>query len=172
MPANISFGILAFHPLGWMLMLAVIGMEAVFLRCFLGSHPTKRNHLFVCFVANVVSGIMGFAITMAINGGWWLVIWMPWVTSHEASREQWPQLTAYMGVAYSLSVLIESAVVKAMLPREATRRVLLVEAASNLLSAVFLLAVFWAMGGVPGLNSREEAKQRPNSQAAPPLRAA
>src|SRR5688500_8170016 len=99
MLANVSFGIFAFHPLGWMLMLAVIGMEAVSMRRFLGSHPTKRNHFFVSLIANAVSGIMGFAISLAINGGWWLVIWVPWVTSNEASREQWPELATFMGVA-------------------------------------------------------------------------
>jgi hypothetical protein len=148
--SNVSFGIFAFHPLGWGLMLAVIAMEAVALRTFLRGESQKRNHFLVSLVANAASGAAGFVISMGITGGWWLVIWVPWVTANEASHDQWPELAAFMGVAYVLSVLIESAVVKAMLPQAPATRLLAVQILSNLFSSIFLLSVFWAMEGVPG----------------------
>jgi hypothetical protein len=150
MLANVSFGILAFHPIGWGLMLAVIGIEAVMLRRFSGATATTPRLFLVSAVANGVSGAVGFAVSLWLSGGWWLVVWVPWVTANEAVRSQWPQLAAYMAVAFALSVVIETAVTKAMLPRVSFSRVAAVVAATNLVTSLLLMAVFWSLGGVPG----------------------
>lgn len=150
MLANVSFGILVFHPIGCALMLAVIGLEATLLRRFGGATATTPRFVLVSAVANAVSGAVGFGVSLWLNGGWWLVVWVPWVTANEASLGQWPKLAVYMAVAYVLSVLIETAVVKAMLPRMPLGRVVVVQAAVNLVSSLLLMAVFWGLGGVPG----------------------
>lgn len=150
MLANVSFGIFAFHPLGWALMLAVIGMEALALRALPGAQP-RRNRFVVSLASNALSGIVGFVVSMGLTGGWWLVVWVPWVTANEASYKHWPKLIAFMGIAYVASVVIESYVVKSLLPHATTKHVVMVLAIANLASSIFLLAVFWTIGGVPGL---------------------
>ena len=150
MLANVSFGILAFHPIGWALMLAVIGVEAVMLRRFCNADATTPRLFLVSAVANGVSGAVGFAVSLWLNGGWWLVVWVPWVTANEAVRSQWPQLAAYMAIAYALSVVIETVVARAMLPSVSLTRVAAVVAATNLVTSLSLMAVFWSLGGVPG----------------------
>lgn len=150
MLANVSFGILVLHPIGWGLMLAVIGVEALLLRRFSGATATTQRYFLVSAVANAVSGAVGFAASIWLNGGWWLVVWVPWVTANEAGMHQWPKLAVYMAVAYALSVVIEAAVVKLMLPRVSLGRVLAVQIAVNLVTSLLLIAVFWSLGGVPG----------------------
>jgi len=150
MLANVSFGILAFTPIGLGLMLAVIAIEAVLLHRFGGTTATTRRLFLVSAVANGVSGAVGFAVSIWLNGGWWLVVWVPWVTANEAVRTQWPELTAYMAVAFFASIVIETAIVKLMLPRVGLGRVAAVVAASNIATSLLLMAVFWSLGGVPG----------------------
>jgi len=150
MLANVSFGILAFHPIGWGLMLAVIAVEAVMLRRFSGADAATSRTFLVSAVANGVSGAVGFAVSLWLNGGWWLVVWVPWVTANEAVRSQWPELAVYMAVAYVLSVVIEIAVTKAMLPSVALGRFAAIQVTTNLVTSLLLMAVFWSLGGVPG----------------------
>jgi hypothetical protein len=150
MLANVSFGILAFHPIGWSLMLAVIAVEAVMLRRFSGADAATSRMFLVSAVANGVSGAVGLAVSLWLNGGWWLVVWVPWVTANEVVRSQWPELAVYMAIAFALSVAIETAVTKAMLPNISPGRVAAVVATMNLMTSLLLMAVFWSLGGVPG----------------------
>ena len=150
MLTNVSFGILVVHPIGWALMLAVIVMEWLALRRCLIPAESKSNGFGVSLAANAVSGLIGLVLSIGIRGGWWLVVWVPWVTANEASSPHWPRLATFMAVAYVGSVLIETMVVKGMLPTAPTKRVWAVVAAVNLASSIFLTGVFWMMGGVPG----------------------
>ena len=47
---------------------------------------------------------------MALNGGWWLVVWFPWVSSHEVDVRDPQQLwflVLYYFIALILSIFIE-----------------------------------------------------------------
>ena len=58
----------------------------------------------------MVSGIAGIVTTLHLNGGWWLVMWFPWVTSHEVNVREHKELfwlIIYYVVAFILSLLIE-----------------------------------------------------------------
>mgnify|MGYP001210797525 CR=1 FL=1 len=149
MLCNVSFGILAFSPLGWVLMLIVILLEGFLLALFL-PNASGKSHYVTSLVANAVSGAAGFAVSMSVTGGWWLVIWVPWVTSAEASLEQWPYLAGFMMVAYFGSVAIECLVAATLLRGVTFSRILGTQALVNLTSSLLLLGVFWSVGGVPG----------------------
>lgn len=72
MPLNVSFGIFAFLPMGWLFMAFIILGEAFLMsRCLVGKGFNKRIYLSAA-VANVISGAVGIAASLALNGGWWL----------------------------------------------------------------------------------------------------
>ena len=147
MPLNVSFGIYAFLPMGWLFMAFIILGEAFLMsRYLIGKRFDKRIYLSAT-VANVVSGAVGIAASMALNGGWWLVVWFPWVSSHEVDIRS-PQavwaLVVYYLVALVLSVLIELLVNHLMLRkrfpfRKTLRATLAANAASYALGAVLIL---------------------------------
>ena len=108
---NVSFGIYAFLPQGWLFMAAIILIECLALSYLF----TKSwRHSLVCksvILANVISGIIGIITSLAINGGWWLVVWFPWVSANEVgggNAMQWLGLL-YFG-AFIVSVIIETLV--------------------------------------------------------------
>jgi hypothetical protein len=107
---NVSFGIFAFMPQGWVFMLLIILLEA----CVMSRVLLKQwlsNDIFTSTLAsNLASGIVGIVISMILTGGWWLVVWFPWVSSHEVDIHNSMALLgliAYYVVAMVLSVLIE-----------------------------------------------------------------
>jgi hypothetical protein len=143
---NVSFGIFAFMPQGWVFMLLIILLEA----CIMSRVLLKKwleNGVFVsALVANGVSGIVGIVISMLLTGGWWLVVWFPWVSSNEVNVHK---LSAVLGllacyvVAMVLSVLIEWGVNHLMLrktysAREILKATLLANAVSYSLGAVLI----------------------------------
>lgn len=53
----------------------------------------------------------GFFVSEGIDGGWWSVIWMPWVSSNEVDlQDQFTAITTYFVCAFVASVAIEDAV--------------------------------------------------------------
>lgn len=149
MLCNVSFGIFAFRPIGWCLMLMVVWLEGLLLARFLPARAGK-SYFYTSLAANGVSGVFGILASMYLNGGWWLVVWVPWVTANEASSEPWRYLGPYMAVAYLCSVIIESVVVRMLLRGVTFTRILATQALVNLVSSMLLLALFWLIGGVPG----------------------
>lgn len=117
---NISFGIFAFSPPGQIYMAIVILGEAFILSKYLvGTKANKRIYL-TSLLSNAVSGVVGIIISMMLNGGWWLVIWHPWVCSHEVNVHNSLQLklfAIYYVVALILSVSIEFLVNHLMLKK-------------------------------------------------------
>lgn len=133
-------------PQGWVFMLLIILLEA----CIMSRVLLKKwleNGVFVsALVANGVSGIVGIVISMLLTGGWWLVVWFPWVSSNEVNVHK---LSAVLGllacyvVAMVLSVLIEWGVNHLMLrktysAREILKATLLANAVSYSLGAVLI----------------------------------
>ncbi|MBR0299416.1 MAG: hypothetical protein IJQ93_03740 [Bacteroidales bacterium] len=110
LPLNVSFGIYAFLPMGWLFMAFIILSEAFLMSRYLVRKKFDKKIYLSATVSNIVSGALGIMTTMALNGGWWLVVWFPWVSSHEVdihSRQEALALALYYLVALILSVLIE-----------------------------------------------------------------
>ena len=109
-PLNVSFGIYAFLPMGWLFMAFVILGEAFLMsRHLIGKKFDKKIYL-TAALSNIVSGAVGIITSLALNGGWWLVVWFPWVSKHEVDVRD-PQslrtLVLFYAAALILSVLIE-----------------------------------------------------------------
>ena len=119
-PLNVSFGIYAFLPMGWLFMAFVILGEAFLMsRHLIGKKFDKKIYL-TAALSNIVSGAVGIITSLALNGGWWLVVWFPWVSKHEVDIRD-PQsllvLVLFYAAALILSVLIELLVNHLMLQK-------------------------------------------------------
>ena len=82
---NVSFGIFAFLPMGWLFMAFIIVGEAFLMSKYLIQRKFNKRIWGSAAISNIVSGVIGIIITMILNGGWWLVVWFPWVSSHEVN---------------------------------------------------------------------------------------
>lgn len=147
LPLNVSFGIYAFLPMGWLFMAGIILGEAFLMSRYLVRKKFDKKIYSSATVSNIVSGALGIITTMALNGGWWLVVWFPWVSSHEVdihSRQEALALVIYYIVALILSVLIELFVNWLMLrkqypPKRILRATLIANAFSYILGAVLII---------------------------------
>ena len=65
----------------------------------------------VTALTNVISGIVGIGISMILNGGWYLVVWFPWVSSNEfnlSNKESLNGLIIFYLGAFILTIIIET----------------------------------------------------------------
>ena len=146
-PLNVSFGIYAFLPMGWLFMAFIILGEASLMSLYLVRKKFDKKIYLSATVSNIVSGALGIITTMSLNGGWWLVVWFPWVSSHEVdihSREGAWALVIYYIAALILSVLIELLVNHLMLQKQypfkkTFRATLIANAFSYILGAVLII---------------------------------
>jgi hypothetical protein len=97
---NVSFGIFAFMPQGWLFMCFVILLECVVLSGILTKSWYVGRIYSTAVITNIVSGIIGIILSMWLNGGWWLVVWFPWVSSYEVNVDNDQQLT-WLGLLYA-----------------------------------------------------------------------
>jgi hypothetical protein len=107
---NVSFGIFAFTPMGWAFMAFVILCEALLLTKYLARKKYNKRLYMTVLLSNTASGIVGIITTLQLNGGWWLVVWFPWVCSHEVdvrNPNELIDLIIYYFIAFILSILIE-----------------------------------------------------------------
>src|SRR5216110_3664620 len=110
---DVSFGIFAFMPLGWLFMAFVIGIECFALTRVLIPKFFDKRIFMVTSLVNVISGVIGIMMSIAINGGWWLVVWFPWVGKHEVDlslRVEWHALVVYYALAFLLTLIIETSI--------------------------------------------------------------
>jgi hypothetical protein len=109
-PLNVSFGIYAFLPMGWLFMAFVILGEGFLMSRYLIRKKFNKRVYLTAALSNIISGAVGIITTLALNGGWWLVVWFPWVSKHEVDVRD-PQslrtLVLFYAAALILSVLIE-----------------------------------------------------------------
>jgi hypothetical protein len=147
LPLDVSFGIFAFLPAGWFFMALVIFGEAVLMSRYLTKKNFNSRVYQSAAVSNIASGAIGIIISIVLNGGWWLVVWFPWVSSNEvdvhSSQQLW-FLVVYYVVALILSVLIELLVNHLILRKQypfkkTLHATLLANAASYLLGAVLII---------------------------------
>jgi hypothetical protein len=118
---NVSFGIFAFLPMGWLFMAFVIVGEAFLMSKYLIQQKFNNRIWCSAAISNIVSGVVGIITSMILNGGWWLVVWFPWVSSHEVNIKNSNQLLGlivYYFAAMVLSVLIELLVNHLILRKE------------------------------------------------------
>jgi len=91
----------------------VILMECLLLSRFLARKWFNKRIYATALLTNAVSGIVGFTISMLMNGGWWLVVWFPWVSSNEvhlsgSSPQYILELCIYYLCAFILTLIIET----------------------------------------------------------------
>ena len=143
---NVSFGIFAFLPQGWLFMILIMLLESFVMSELLCKSKMNARITAVVFFSNFVSGLFGIITTMILNGGWWLVVWFPWVSSHEVDLST-PNallvLIIFYLIAFVLSVLIEELINYSMLSKKYPARkilwtTLLANVASYLLGSIAL----------------------------------
>lgn len=108
---NISFGIYAFMPQGWLFMAFIILLECLIIARMLTPKWTGKRIYIWTTLANAISGVAGIVISMILNGGWYLVVWFPWVSSNEVDishgLDHLQPLIIYYFAAFLLTLIIE-----------------------------------------------------------------
>jgi len=148
---NVSFGIFAFLPHGWVFMSLIMLLESVIAFFILTNPPVSKVSIAKSIViSNITSGIVGIIISMILNGGWWLVVWMPWVGKHEVNLSNSTNLCffcIYYIMAFIVSVAIEWWVNYLFLRKrgysikESFRMTLIVNIASYILGSIILYTI-------------------------------
>lgn len=146
---NVSFGILILMPQGWIIMILIMMLESIIASELLCKRILEGRITATVFLANIISGLFGIIITLMLNGGWWLVVWFPWVSSHEVDFSIPLALTSfiiYYFVAFVLSVVIELLINYSMLgkiypTKKIIRTTLLANLASYLLGSIIIYSL-------------------------------
>jgi hypothetical protein len=116
---NVSFGIYAFLPQGWIFMIAIILIECLGLSYLLNKEWRNSGIYKTIILSNLVSGIIGIVGSMILNGGWWLVVWFPWVSDNEVSgNEGFKWLAILYSIAFVLTIIIEGIINYLMLKKK------------------------------------------------------
>ncbi|GIM58715.1 hypothetical protein [Capnocytophaga canimorsus] len=102
---NVSFGIFVFMPLGWLFMLIIILLETFFFSKKLKYQWFNLIVFWKILVTNIISGIIGILISLKLNGGWWLVVWFPWVSKNEVSLSN-PQAIKLLAIYYLCAFIL------------------------------------------------------------------
>lgn len=107
---NVSFGIFAFLPQGWLFMAFVILFESLLMSKILNKTYFDKRIYGVTTATNIISGIIGILASLKLNGGWWLVVWFPWVSNNEVdvtNNESMKWLYILYACAFALTLIIE-----------------------------------------------------------------
>ncbi len=144
--ANVSFGALVFGPIGWGLMLSVFVAEWVLLTWLTTRRLFNRDSLRASIVSNSVSGIIGIAWSTLHNGGWWLVLWIPWVSGNELEGSDPWGFFAYFIVACFVSIGVECVVNLWILGKHGRELVIYATIVANLVSSVGLGLCIFLLG--------------------------
>ena len=146
LPLNVSFGIYAFLPMGWLFMAFVMLGEGFLMSWRLIRKKFNKRIYLTAALSNIISGAVGIITTLELNGGWWLVVRFPWVSKHEVDIHD-PQslrtLVLFYAAALILSVLIELLVNHLMLRKrypfkKTLHATLIANAFSYILGAVLI----------------------------------
>ena len=146
---NVSFGILILMPQGWIIMILIMLLESFISSELLCKRILNGRITAIVFLANTISGLFGIIMTLILNGGWWLVVWFPWVSSHEVDFSLPNALTGfiiYYIVAFVLSVVIELLINYSMLgkiypAKKIFRTTLLANLSSYLLGSIIIYSL-------------------------------
>lgn len=108
---NVSFGIYAFLPQGWIFMAFVILLECLVMTRLLTPKWLDKRIYCVSTLTNISSGLCGITISMILYGGWYMVVWFPWVSSNQfnlSTPNALQELIIFYLVAFVLTLIIES----------------------------------------------------------------
>ena len=108
---DVSFGIFAFIPQGWLFMAFVIFCECYIVSKLLIKKWKNRKIYLSVSGTNIISGVIGIAASMRMNGGWYLVVWFPWVSSNEINlhySQARNGLIIFYIASFIVSVLVET----------------------------------------------------------------
>ena len=109
---NVSFGIYAFMPQGWIFMSVIVLLECLVASKVLTKRWLTKKISSSIIYSNLISGIIGISVTMLLNGGWALVVWFPWIGRHEFDLTQPGMLTTliiFYLIAFALTLIFEIA---------------------------------------------------------------
>ena len=147
---NVSFGILILMPQGWIIMILIMMLESVITSELLCKRILEGRITATVFLANIISGLFGIIITLILNGGWWMVVWFPWVSSHEVDFSIPNALIGfiiYYIVAFVLSVVIELLINYFMLGRIYSAKIIFrTTLLANLASYYFGSIIIYSLG--------------------------
>ena len=99
-------------------MVSIILLECIGLSYLLTKKWKDGKIYKTIIISNLISGIVGIIGSMILNGGWWLVVWFPWVSNNEVrGTEGFKWLTILYAIAFVLTILIEGLVNYLMLKK-------------------------------------------------------
>ena len=89
-------------------MIAIILIECLGLSYILNKKWHDKNAYKTAILSNLISGLIGFIGSIILNGGWWLVVCFPWVSTHEVCGTEGSKwLAIFYGIAFVFTLLIE-----------------------------------------------------------------
>ena len=117
-------------------MVSIILIECIGLSYVLTKKWKNGKIYKTIIISNLISGIVGIVGSMILNGGWWLVVWFPWVSDNEVSgQEGFRWLAILYAIAFVLTILIEGLVNYLMLKKDYSKpQILKMTLAVNTLS--------------------------------------
>lgn len=89
----------------------VVLIECIIITRLLLSKLVDKKVYGATILTNVISGVTGIIISMILNGGWYLVVWFPWVSSNEINLSTSGALEGliyYYAAAFILTLIIET----------------------------------------------------------------
>ena len=106
---DVSFGLFVFLPPGWLFMAFVILAEALIMSKYLSKKFYNRPIYGTALISNLISGLIGIIASILINGGWWLIVWFPWVSSHEVNVHN-PTILMWFIIYYLVALILSVAI--------------------------------------------------------------
>ena len=123
---NVSFGIYAFLPQGWVFMISIILIECLGMSYLLTKKWNNRKVFKTVITSNLISGIIGIIGSMILNGGWWLVVWFPWVSDYEVKgSEGFKSLAILYFIAFVMTLIIEGIINFLMLKKNYSKSLII-----------------------------------------------
>ena len=103
---NVSMAILIIMPQGWAIISAILLLEVSLFYFFLKRQYKFGGLFWRLTISNLVSGVLGFALSLILNGGWLGAFWFPWVSSNEITFMS-PYFIIYFLIIFIITLIIE-----------------------------------------------------------------
>lgn len=153
---DVSFGIFAFLPQGWIFMAFVIFCECYLISKLLAAKWINKRIYWVVASSNIASGLLGIITSMILNGGWYLVVWFPWVSYHEIdihNKEALSALIIFYLIAFAISVIMETIINLLFLKRHfLIKKIIWITSIANIVTYLIgtLILYSYSFGLIPG----------------------
>lgn len=121
-------------------MVGVVLIEIVIMTTILSGRRHKSlTAIIATTISNIVSGVAGALVSKAINHGWMLVVWFPWVSGKEVDTNNPESLfnfVVYFIVALAATIIIEVLLNWLMLRKKGFKPVMGATIISNIASTI------------------------------------